>query len=75
MTGREDDPTRAVLDIEAAYTAKLAKHELTIMAREDARHRRRLAALGPATSRIDPTGFAPGCLIDDAPYPYLGNAA
>jgi hypothetical protein len=73
VSAREHDESKVALDIEAAYLHKLAKHEPAIMAREDARHRRRLQALGPGSSVEDPD--FPGCFVDEAPYPDLGDAA
>jgi hypothetical protein len=47
----------------------LGRQEQEVRRLADERWRRRLSALGPGTQVPDPTGFAPCCTVDMAPYP------
>jgi hypothetical protein len=81
MSAREHDPDRTVLDVEAAYRKKigrlerLTEHEQQIRRAERDRHARRLYVLCSPSVVADPTGFAPGCVIDHAPQPDGRRAA
>lgn len=62
-------------ELERARVHELERREQAIIARETARHSRRAAALAPPPGYLVEDPDFPGCLFDQAPYPYLGETA